>query len=60
MSVCFLNSMLNGVYSNLLIVACFSSNSSDGKKSLLVKNLYLQTFPDHKVENLAVCLFKSY
>ena len=60
MSVSFLNSLLNGTYSNHLIVASFSANCSCGKTSSLAKNSYLQTFLDHKVETLAVYLFKSY
>ena len=49
MSVCAFNSLANGEYSNLFIVA-----------ALQVKNSYLVTFPDDKAEILAVCLSKSY
>ena len=37
------NSLPNGEYSNLFIVAAFSSKSFSGKISLPVKNLYLLT-----------------
>ena len=37
------NSLPNGEYSNLFIVAAFSSKSFSGKISLSVKNLYLLT-----------------
>ena len=46
--------------SNLFIVAAFSSKYISGKTSLPVKNSYLLTFPDDKVEILAVSLSKSY
>ena len=45
---------------NLFIVAAFSNNYFSGKTSLLVKNLYLITFPDDKAEILVVCLSKLY
>ena len=57
MPVCFVNSLPNGKYSILLIVAAFSSKSS-GKTSLAVKNSNLPTFPDDNAEILAVCLSK--
>ena len=60
MSVRAYNSLSNGEYSNLFIVAAFSSNSFPGKTSLLVKNSYLLTYPNDKAETLAVCLCKSY
>ena len=53
MSVCFFNSLANGEYSNLLIVAAFSNKLFSGKK-LSVTNSYLLTFPDDKAEILAV------
>ena len=59
MSVCAFNSLPNGEYSNLFIVAAFSSNSFSGKTSLPVRNLYLLTLPGDKIEILAVCLSKS-
>ena len=60
MSVCDFNSLPNGEYSNLFIVATFSSNSFSGKTSLPVKNSYLLTFPDEKAKFLAACLSKSH
>ena len=59
MSVCFFNSLPNGEYSNLLIVAALSSKSFSGKTSLPFKNTYLLIFPDDKAEILAVCISKS-
>ena len=59
MLVRFVNSLPNGEYSNLLIVAAFSDKSFSGKISSLVKNLYLIIFPDDRTESLAVCLSKS-
>ena len=58
--VCFFNSFPNGVYSNLLIEAAFSSKSFSGKLSFPVKNSFLLTFPDDKADLLAVCLSKLY
>ena len=60
MSNCFFNSLPNGKYSNLFIVAAFSNKSCSGKTSFPVKNSYLLTFPDDKAEILAVCLSKLY
>ena len=60
MSVRAFNSLSNGEYSNLFIVAAFSSNYFPGKASLPVKNSYLLTYPNDKAETLAVCLSKSY
>ena len=60
MSVCFSNSLLNGEYSNLLIVVGFSNFSFCGKISLSVKNQYLPTLFDDKTEILAVPLSKLY
>ena len=57
-SVCFFNSLLNGKYSNLLIVAAFSNRS--GKISSSVKSTYLPTFLDDKAEVLAICQAKLY
>ena len=59
MSVCAYNSLPNGEYSNLFIVAAFSSKSFFGKTTLPVKNSFL-TIPDDKAEILAICLSKSY
>ena len=60
MSFCAFNSLPNGEYSNLFVVAAFSSKLFFGETSLLVKNPYLLTFPDKKAEILAVCLSKLY
>lgn len=60
MSVCFFNSQPNDEYLNLLIVAVFSTSPLSGKIYLLVKKSYLPTFPDDKLEILAVCLSKLY
>ena len=60
MSVCDFNSLHNGEYSNLFIVAAFSSKSFSGKTSLPVKNSCLLAFPYDKAEILAVCLSKLY
>ena len=58
--VCFFNSLPNGEYSNLSIVAAFFSKSFSSKIYFPVKNSYLLTFLDDKIEFLAVCLSKSY
>ena len=60
MSVCGFDLLPKGEYSNLFIVAAFSSKSFSGKTSLLVKSSYLLTFPVDKVEILTVSLSKSY
>ena len=60
MPVFTFNSLPNGEYSNLFIVAAFSNQSFSGKTSLPYKNSYLLTSPDDKAEILAVCLSKSY
>ena len=60
MSVCAFNSFPRDKYLNLFIVGAFSSKFFYGKTSLSVKNSNLLTFPDNKVEILAVCLSKSY
>ena len=60
MSACAFNYLPSGEYSNVFIVAAFSSNSFSGKTYLPVQNSYLLTFPDDKGEILAVCLSKSY
>ena len=60
MFVCFLNSLSNGEYSNLLIVAAFTNKCFPSKTFLPVKNSSLPTFPDDKAEILAVYLSKSY
>ena len=60
MSVYAFNSLVKYEYSNLFIVAAFSSKSFSGKTSLPIKNSYLLTFPDYKAEILSVSLSKSY
>ena len=60
MSICAFNSLPKGQYSNLFIVAAFSSKSFLGKTSLPVKNSYILTFPDDKAGIFAVYLSKSY
>ena len=60
MPVCAFNSLPNRKYSNLFIVAAFSSKSFSGKTYLPVKNSHLLTLPNDKTEILAVCLSKSY
>ena len=60
MSLCFSNSLPNGDYSNLLIVAAFSSKSFSGKISLTVKNSHLLAIIDETAKILAVCLPKPY
>ena len=57
MLVCFLNFLLNGEYSNLLVVAVFYNSFFFSKSSSLVKNSYLPTFLDDKTEILAVTYF---
>ena len=42
----FSNSLVNGEYSNILIVAAFSNESFYGKTGLHVKNSYLIITPD--------------
>ena len=59
MSLCFFNSLYNGKYSNLLIVAAYSNSPFSGKTSLTFKNSYLPTFTDDKAKVLAVCQSKS-
>ena len=60
MSLCAFNSLPNREYSNLSIVAAFSSKSFSGKTSLPVRNSYLLTFSDDKAEILAVYLSMLY
>ena len=60
MSVCFFNSLPNGEYSNLLIVAAFSNKPFSGKTSFPVESSSLPTIPDNNVEILGVYLSKSY
>ena len=60
MSECAFNSLRNGEYLNVFIVAAFSNKSFSGKTPFPVKHSYLQTFLDNKAEILAVCLSKSY
>ena len=58
--VCFFNSLPNGDYLNLLIVAGLSNKAFSSKAYLSVTNSYLPTFADDKAEVLSVCLSKSY
>ena len=60
MSVCFFNSLPNGKYPYLLILAAFSNKSFFDKTSCPVKNSYLPTFTNNKAEILAVCLSRLY
>ena len=60
MLVCFFNSLSNGEYSHLLIVAASSNKSFFGKTPSHAKNSYLPTFPGDTAEVLAVCLSKLY
>ena len=60
MLVCFFNSLPNGEYSNLLIVAAFCKSYFPAKTSSPVKNSYFPTFPDDKAEILAAYLPKLY
>ena len=53
MPVWFFNSLPDGEYSNLLIVAAFLIVLFLCKSSSLLKNSYLPTFADNKVEILA-------
>ena len=56
MSICFLNSLPNGKYSSLLIVAALPNNSFPGKIPFPVKNSYLPTLSHDQAEILAfVC-----
>ena len=54
MSICFLNSLPNSKYSNLLIIAAFPNCPFSGQISSLVKNSYLPIFSDNKAEIIAV------
>ena len=56
MSLCFLRSLTNGIYSNLFIVTAFSFSCFSDKTSSRVKISCLQTFPDDKAEILTFCL----
>ena len=56
MVLIFCNLLPNDKYSNLLIVAAFSIRSFSSKTSWPIRISYLLTFPDDKVEILAVCL----
>ena len=60
MSICYFNSLPNGEYSNLFIVAAFYNSPFSFKTPSLVKNSYLPTFPDDKADILAVGLSKLY
>ena len=60
MSVCAFNFLPDGEYSNILIVADFSSSSFSVNTCSPVKNSNLTTFPDDKAKILAVCLSKLY
>ena len=55
-----LATITNGKYSKLLIVTASTNRHIYGKRSSLVKNSYLPTFPDSKAEILAVYLSASY
>ena len=59
MSVFFFNSLPNGEYSNLFIVAAFYSKTFSGNTSLPVKSSYQPTFPDDKGEFIFISLSKS-
>ena len=59
MSVCAFNSLPNGEYSNLFVVAAFSNKSFSDKTSFPVRNSYLLTFPGDKAQILADCPSKS-
>ena len=52
--------MPHGEYSNLVILAVFSSKSFSGQIYLPVKNSYLLTFPDDKTGIFSVCQSKLY
>ena len=54
MSVCAFNYFLKGQYTNLFIVAGFSSKSFPGKTFFPVKISYLLTFPHDKAKILVV------
>ena len=58
MSLCFLNSLPNGKYSNVMIVTAFSNNPFSGKTSATAKNSYLPTLSYDKAEILVLCLSK--
>ena len=58
MSVCFLNSLPNSKYSNLLILAAVSKNYFSGKAYIPVKDSYLVSFPNCIADILTVSLFK--
>lgn len=60
MPVCFLNSLPNDEYSNLFSIEAFSNSTFSDKTSSFVKNPYLPSFSDGKVEILAFCLSKLY
>ena len=60
MSVYFFNTLLNGKYLNLLIVADFLNSLFPGKTSSPVKNSHLPTFPDDKAEIVAACVSTPY
>ena len=59
-SVCFFNSLPNGEYTDLLIVAAFPNKSFSEETFSSVKNLHLPKFPDDKAKKLTVCLSKLY
>ena len=60
MSVCFFNSLLNGIHSNVLIVVTCYNSPFSSKTSSFVKTSYLPKFLDDKTEILAVRLSKRY
>ena len=60
MSVCVFNYLSYSEYSDLFIVAAFSSKSFSDKTSLLLTNSYLLTFRDDQAEILTISLSKLY
>ena len=60
MHVYFFNSLPNGEYSNVLLVAAFCNKPFSDKISLPDKNSYLAIFPDDKAEISAVYMFNLY
>ena len=60
MYVCFINSLINGEYSNILTEAAFSNKLFSSQISSAVKSSYLSTSSDGKAKDLAVYLSKLY
>ena len=50
------NSVRNGEFSNLFIIAAFSNKSFSDKKYLPVINSYSLTYPDDKAKILTICI----